>query len=332
MDAGGFALVILSAFCYSSLPIFGKIAFAADASLTPLLATRFALAAVFLWGMVLLSPRRRRAARRLDKRHAAGLLLWGVFGYAGQAGIFFTALRSVSASMAVVLLYTCPAFLALILWGLTRRRPGGAQLAAIGLALAGVFLCASPRFDGGSVSGLGLAVLAGLWYACFLLMLNRLTPGVPGVLSGCLIITGAALAFGALALIQGRFFIPASTAGWGSLAGMIVISTLMAFVLFINGLKRVGPQVAAILSTFEPLGTLLIAGVFLGERLVPAQIGGAAMIIGAAFVLTTTLAGVEERQPGLPRAVSESEPSGSEQEPSGPAGTRTGEAPAACHD
>ncbi len=54
------------------------------------------------------------------------------------------------------------------------------------------------------------------------------------------------------------------------------------------GLKRVGPEVAAILSTFEPLGTLVLAFVILGERLAPLQWFGAALIIGAAFVLART--------------------------------------------
>ncbi|MFQ5878036.1 MAG: DMT family transporter [Acidobacteriota bacterium] len=290
-DLGGFALVINSALCYSTLGVFAKIAFASQMRLGPLLATRFTLAAACLWAMVLLSPGGRAAIPRLDRRHALALLVCGIFGYAGQAAIFFSALRWISASLTVVLLYTCPAFLALIVWGTTGRRPGGARLAAIALAMGGTYLSAAPRLGGEGAAGAALAVLAGLWYACFLLLLYRLTPGVPGLVSGALVITGAAIAFDAAVLATGDYAPPADAPQWMAILGLVVVSTLMSFVLFINGLKRVGPQVASILSTFEPLGTLLIAAIVLGERLTATQSAGAALVIGAAFVLATTAAG-----------------------------------------
>jgi drug/metabolite transporter (DMT)-like permease len=41
--------------------------------------------------------------------------------------------------------------------------------------------------------------------------------------------------------------------------------TILGFVLFVVGLRRVGPQVAAILSTFEPVGTIVLAMILLGS-------------------------------------------------------------------
>jgi drug/metabolite transporter (DMT)-like permease len=86
----------------------------------------------------------------------------------------------------------------------------------------------------------------------------------------------------------GGFLWPRTAAAWGSLAGLVLSSTVFGFVLFLAGLKRVGPQVASVLSTFEPFGTLLLAALLLDERLRPLQWGGAALVIGAAFVLALT--------------------------------------------
>ena len=187
-----------------------------------------------------------------------------------------------------MLLYTCPAFVALLIWARTRQRPPLARLLAVALALLGTALCAGPLGGGAHLGGACLAVLAGLWYAVFLLVLHRLTPGVPGILSGAFIVSGAACAFDLGALVLGGYQPPRSAAEWGVVLGLVLSATILGFVLFVVGLKRVGPEVAAILSTFEPLGTLVLAFVILGERLVPLQWFGAALIIGAAFVLART--------------------------------------------
>lgn len=284
-DLGGFALVIASAFSYSFLGILGKLAYEERLPFVSLLATRFTIAAAILIAIVMLAPRLRTAWAALPRRRAQGLVLWGMFGFAGQSALYFSALRLISASLSEVLLYTCPAFLALIVWGMSRRRPPATHLWAIALALIGTWVCAGPIDRGSGLAGVGLAVLAGLWYATFLLALDRLTPGIPGLLSGALIVTGAAIAFDAAALLTGEHTLPATPAGWGVVLGMVFCATILGFVLFVAGMKRVGPQVASILSTFEPLGTLLLAAVILGERLRPAQWIGAALILTAALVL-----------------------------------------------
>lgn len=295
---GGFGLVIGSAFCYSMLSIFGKIALGLGLPLLPLLATRFVLGAVILWAWVLLAAPYRRALARVPRSRALGLLAWGIIGFSGQSALFFLALERIPASLTEVLLYTCPAFLALMLWGITRRRPAGSRLLAIVLALAGTWLCAGPVDGVVDPRGAVLATLSGFWYAAFLIWMHRLTPGIPGAISGAYIITGAACAFSIASLAAGGgFLVPRSAAAWGSVLGIVLSATVFGFVLFVAGVKRVGPQVASVLSTFEPLGTLFLATLFLGERLLAAQWAGAALIIGAAFILASTAAAENRPRP-----------------------------------
>jgi drug/metabolite transporter (DMT)-like permease len=288
-DLVGVGLVVASAFCYSMLSIFGKYALALHLPLLPLLATRYVLGAIILWSWVLVVGEHRRAAGRVPRARVLGLLAWGVIGFSGQSALFFLALERLPASLTEVLLYTCPAFLALMLWGLTRRRPKGSRLLVIALALFGTWLCAGPINGVVDTRGAVLATLSGFWYAAFLIWMHRLTPGIAGVVSGAYIITGAALTFSVASLIQGGgLLVPHGAAEWASILGIVLSATVFGLVLFVAGLKRVGPQAASVLSTFEPLGTLLLAGIFLGERLDAAQWAGAVLIIGAAFVLAST--------------------------------------------
>jgi len=288
-DPFGVGLVIVSAFCYSTLSIFGKLAFALHLPLLPLLATRFALGVVILWIWVLAAAESRRAVGRIPRARVLGLLVWGAVGFSGQSVLFFLALERIPASLTELLLYTCPAFLALMLWAMTRRRPRGSRLAAIALALLGTWLCVGPIHGVVDARGAALATLSGCWYAAFLIWMHRLTPGIPGAVSSAYIITGAALAFGTASLIGGGgFLVPHGARAWGAVLGIVLSATVFGLVLFVAGLKRVGPQVTSVLSTFEPFGTLLLAAIFLGERLDGVQWIGAVLIIGAAFVLAST--------------------------------------------
>ena len=68
-------------------------------------------------------------------------------------------------------------------------------------------------------------------------------------------------------------------------------------------MARIGAVRAAVLSSFEVVVTMGLAAAFLGERLGPRQLGGAALILGA--VLLQNLAALRrlaQRGGGVPTA------------------------------
>ena len=282
LDPAGAAFVVLSALCYASLGILGKVAFAAGMTLPSLMATRFVAATAALRGIQATVPALRRAAREAPR--GAGLFLCGGFGLAGQAALFFGSLRFLSASLAEVLLYTCPAWLALILWAATRKRPQALVLAASACALAGTWFAAAPDLTGASRLGVFLGLAAGIWYAAFLLALARLSAPVHPWVATTRVVTGAACAWVVAALVAGISW-PHDPAAWLAVALMVLLPTLGGITLFVIGMRRIGPQIASILSTFEPVGTLVLAAILLGERLRPGQWTGTALILAAALLL-----------------------------------------------
>jgi drug/metabolite transporter (DMT)-like permease len=69
------------------------------------------------------------------------------------------------------------------------------------------------------------------------------------------------------------------------LAGFVVIGTTIPVLTFILGLRLVGPSRAAILSTFEPASSVLLAVLILGEGANPIQYLGGAFILASVLVL-----------------------------------------------
>ncbi len=79
--------------------------------------------------------------------------------------------------------------------------------------------------------------------------------------------------------------VPSSTHIWVNLGALAVVSTVFP-VFFLNaGIQKVGPARAAIIGTVEPLLTIILAALFLGERLQPIQLVGGAFILASVILL-----------------------------------------------
>ena len=78
---------------------------------------------------------------------------------------------------------------------------------------------------------------------------------------------------------------PADAGGWAAVAAIALVSTVAAITLFFAGLERIGPVRASTLSTVEPLFTVALAAIVLGETIAPVQLAGGALILAAVVVL-----------------------------------------------
>jgi drug/metabolite transporter (DMT)-like permease len=67
-------------------------------------------------------------------------------------------------------------------------------------------------------------------------------------------------------------------------------------VTFLAGLSRIGPTNAAMLSTLEPVVTILLAALLLGEAPKPLSLAGGGLILVAVVLLTRAELGQPERK------------------------------------
>jgi DME family drug/metabolite transporter len=72
--------------------------------------------------------------------------------------------------------------------------------------------------------------------------------------------------------------------GWAFAVAVGVLSTALAYVAFLTGLKTVAPFVATIVILLEPLVATVLGAVVLGEQLGPVVIIGG-LVLGSAVVL-----------------------------------------------
>jgi drug/metabolite transporter (DMT)-like permease len=274
----GIALIALSASSFATLGIFARFAYAAGATPDTLLLLRFALA-----GGIMLLVLRVQHGVLPHGRDLVGLLLMGGIGYVGQSFCYFLAVQYASVSLVAVLLYVYPALVTVLAATVLHERLTWWKGIALMLSLAGTVLVVG-SLHGGQPLGIVLALSGAIVYSIYILVGSRLTPRVGTVASTTTIMLAAAGVFALLTIMQGPHW-PTTLSGWGAAGAIAVIPTVLAMVSFFAGLARIGPTDASMLSTLEPIVTVLLATVLLGESLGGLQYVGGALILSAVLIL-----------------------------------------------
>ena len=286
MPSTGTLLCLASAAAFGAMGIFGKLAYDDGATVSTLLAVRFALAAVLFWLFMAYSGR-ARALRALPRRDVAIALALGGIGYSAQAGAYFAALDRIDASLLALLVYTYPTIVTVAAIALGRERANPRTAAALVLASTGLVLVLAGA-GGAELDpiGTGLGLAAAVVYSVYILTSEGVAARIGTLALSTLVCTGAATTLTLAGLALGDLNLGSvNAAGLGWLAGLAVVSTVGAIGLFFAGLQRVGSTAASILSTLEPVVTVALAYLVFGESLGTAPLAGGALVLIAVLVV-----------------------------------------------
>lgn len=275
----GVALVIGSAVFFGTLGVFGKLAYRIGLTTPQLLSYRFALAALLLWLAVAVMHKGLPPRRSL-----VGLVAMGV-GYVAQSAAYFNALHYIPASTTALLLYTYPVAVTLLAAALFGESLGWMKLGAVSLAFVGTLLVVQAQLHIAAPIGIVLALGSAVVYSGYILFGSRLLPGIPPLSATATILTSAGALWTAYAASTGQLAVVWTAQRVGLIAAFAVLGTTIPVLTFILGLRLIGPSRAAILSTFEPASTVLLAVVILGEAASPIQYLGGALILGSVLLL-----------------------------------------------
>lgn len=274
-------MAVVSAAAFGTLAILGKLGFDAGLASETLLQWRFGAAAVVLLAL-------GRFRHRLTTRLRALLFASGLV-YTAQTGFFFAALERITAGTTALLLYLAPVFIVLYSL-LLRRRPTRGQLAAVAIGLAGlVVIVGLPSRADADAVGLAFAAAAGATFAAYALSAELLFRGIPPLVITAHSVAGAAVGFVVVDLARsGGLTLPAGAGQWAIVAGAVAVPTLVAIPLLFAAIGRIGAGPTAVISNTEPLFTLGLAAIFLGERVNAGQVVGGALILAGAVLAQRT--------------------------------------------
>ncbi len=307
--ATGIALAAASACGYGSGPLFAKGVYGSGVDWLALLAWRFLIGAALGWLWVFARPEDRRALRGLTLRRCLPLLALGAL-FVFNAGTYYAALETIPASLAALIVYIYPAVVAVLSirfgHGLHGRRPW----VALGIVTFGVALTIGGIETRADPVGLALVASSPLIYAVYIILSARHAgerrgttaaartaaveadggTTIPSSIAAALMMTATWAGYFVIAGVRGEPILPGDvpTGAWFGLIGIGVLSTFVAVQGFYAGAARIGAANAALVSTVEPVYTIVLATLLFGERLGPVQLIGGGLVLGGVIVAQTT--------------------------------------------
>jgi drug/metabolite transporter (DMT)-like permease len=215
------------------------------------------------------------------------------------AGVFFavdlilwhTSIEDVGAGLATVLANIQVVLVPLVAWALLSERPARRVLAALPIALVGVVLISGALQHGayGRNPGRGavFGLCSGVAYVGFLLLLRRGSADLRRV-AGPLFDTVATATVVAvlIGLIVGDADL---TPGWPGVGWLIVLalsSQVIGWLLITTSLPRVPAAITSLILVIQPVGSVGLAALILGESPSSLQLVGVAVVLCAVVVAT----------------------------------------------
>jgi drug/metabolite transporter (DMT)-like permease len=285
----GFAVALVSAVSFSTLGIFAKMLYALGFSVASALAWRFVIASLFLWAVVYVRMRFRKAPPAIEDGSAARtrffrVFLLGLIGFAPQAGLFFLTVKILDPGITSLLLYLYPSFVFLISFLLKHQKPGRVQSFALLLSLGG---CVLTFWQAGSypLVGLVLGVVVAVGYAVYLVAGERILLNVDSLWATAVIMTAAALVYLCISIGSGTFFVPGSLKQIFLLICIALLATDLPIVTLFVAMQRIGARDTSIISTVEPVCTNILSAILFGEVMTGRRILGGSLILAGVVIL-----------------------------------------------
>jgi drug/metabolite transporter, DME family len=244
----------------------------------------------FLVFLAILLFRRGWRRLRIPAADFARLSVLGVFGVAASNYFYYLAIQKTNVATAIILQYTAPVWVLLYMVVRGLQRPTLQRLAGVALALGGIAMVIGIFGAGGlrlNVPGVAAALVAALSFAFY-------NVGGHNILARydqwtvLLYTTFTAALFWMVINPPGRILaLHYSGAQWVFLFVFSVLSLLVPFSFYFAGLQYLEPTRAIIVSCLEPVFSIVIAAIALGEVLRPLQAVGILMVLGAILVVQT---------------------------------------------
>lgn len=276
----GVTMAFIASILLAFNSIFAKYAYQTGIDPNTFTMLRLVVAALVLWGVFFLFGRQFIPIRRT--------VLWSCTLMAAANTIaqlsYYWGLTRLPAGVATLLLYLYPAVVILLLRlrgePLTRRR-----MVRLAIALGGVALLIDPAGGSVQVSGVILVTVAVFTYALYLVLGQIVIHDVDPRTVALYVISIMAVMATGVRWVVGGSALPTTWAGWWPVLGVALLGTVATRLTMFTSIKYIGSTQTALIGVVEPLTTVLVAGVFLGEVMAPIQwLGGILIVVSLLLI------------------------------------------------
>jgi drug/metabolite transporter (DMT)-like permease len=243
------------------------------------------------FSLLILAPalwlRRGRAALALPGADFARCLVLGVLGVAASNYFYYFAIQKTNVAVAIILQYTAPVWVLLYMVARGRQRASAQRVSSVVLAVIGAVLAIG--MVGGrlnlNAAGIVAALVAALAFAFYNVGGHDLLRRHDRWRILVYVLLGAALFW---LVVNPPWKIAAarySQTQWLFLLVFAVVSVLVPYLFYFAGLQHLDATRAIVTSCLEPVFSILIAAVALGELVRPVQVAGIVLVLLATVLV-----------------------------------------------
>ena len=292
----GYAYIAAASLSWGVAAVLGRAAFTgrllpsgkALAPIDPLILSQSRTSISFVVLAAVLGWRRGWNRLRVPGADLGKMVLLGVLGVAASNYLYYFAIQKTSVATAIVLEYTAPVLVLLYMvargiQAATLQRVLAVCLAVVGSALAiGVV-------EPGTLQLNRVGVAAGLLAAVAFAFYNITAHQILTRYDRWIVLLYTMLAAGAFWILVNPpwklWAAQYSGVQWGFLLVFAMVSSLLPFSLYFAGLQHLEPTRAIVSSCMEPVFSIVLAAILLGEVVRPVQGLGIVVVLAAIVIV-----------------------------------------------
>ena len=286
----GYLSVIISAVIYGCMPLMAKFIYADGVNAMTLVFLRSCLA---LPALALMSLGQSRTLR-INPKALPSISLMALMGCCVTPTLLFLSYTFIASGTATVFHFVYPAVVVIggVLFLREKLRLG--NLISVVCCVAGIALFYQP---GQPLDWRGslCALASGFTFAVYVLMLSRFGRWkISGFLFTFWITAVSSLVMLVFCVLSGQLALPVTLLGWGLCLLFALAVTCGAVVLFQQGTFLIGGQQASILSTLEPITSIVVGILVFHEAVTLRVVCGSVLVILASVLIAVS--GMKESQ------------------------------------
>lgn len=276
----GKLFLVLSAFFYGILPVFASVAYRGGINGVTLSFLRSFISVPVLYTMI----RADKKSLHLTRKQLCDVIKLSVIGGALPIVLLYLSYNFISTGLATTLHFVYPLVIVLLSAIIYREKMSRITLCAVLLVTIGIFMFTDLNVNA-SKTGIIFALLSGIFYSFYVIYIDRsgldrmdyivLTFYIMLIMSVAIFIFG---------VVVGGISFDFKPISWSMATIVSLVTTLGATPLLQMGIRYEGASTAGIISSVEPITTIVLGAVFLGEIIGTGQIIGGSLILFGVFL------------------------------------------------
>ncbi|MFD3156005.1 DMT family transporter [Haloimpatiens sp. FM7330] len=279
----GIFYIMFSAASFGIMPILAKIAYNDGANAVTVLVFRFFLAAVILFPYILI----KKLNLKLSKKQFVHIFIYGAINNSATCLTLFLSYNYMSVGMATTMHFIYPVVVTVLAVLIYKEKLYKGKVIALLCSVIGIYCLVGGSHANIDIKGVILAVSSGIFYGLYIIGVGHseiknmdtflATFYISVFVSSILFIYGQ---------VTNEFVLNIKLCSFLCMLGIAFISTVVALVTFLKGVQIIGSSNAAVLSTLEPIVSMILGIIVLKESMTITIVIGSIMILISVIVIT----------------------------------------------